>query len=79
MKRSSASPDPGWTIDSLLDHYPRAASVLLRHGMACVGCAMAPFETLADAAREYRLDPAEILAELRRDERRGGGKKENRD
>jgi hybrid cluster-associated redox disulfide protein len=55
----------GKTIESLLAMRPDAATVLLRHGMACVGCVMARFETLAEAAREYRLDPRELLKELR--------------
>ena len=64
MKRSSVPPDPHWTIESLLDSHPEAAAVLLRNGMACVGCAKAPFETLVEAAREYRLDLASFLKEL---------------
>lgn len=64
MKRFSVPPDPHWTIESLLDSHPEAAAILFRNGMACVGCAMAPFETLAEAAREYRLDLASILKEL---------------
>ena len=52
------------TIAELLDRDPAAARILLRHGMACIGCSMAPFETLADAAREYGVDPVVLLSEL---------------
>lgn len=52
------------TIAELLDAHPAAAEVLLRHGMACVGCTMTPFETLAEAACEYRIDLRSLLIEL---------------
>jgi hypothetical protein len=32
---------------------------------ACVGCAMAPFDTMVDVARIYELDLAQIMAALR--------------
>ena len=53
------------TIERLLSARPRAATVLLRHGMACVGCPMARFETLTEAAREYRLELSELIHEVR--------------
>jgi len=34
----------------LMDAWPAARAVLARRGMACVGCAMAPFEAIAGAA-----------------------------
>jgi len=58
-------PQPDWTIDAVLDAHPGAAQILVRHGMACVGCVMARFETLADAAREYRIPLKSLLKELR--------------
>jgi len=33
--------------------------------MACVGCATARFETIADAAREYHVDLRSLLNDLR--------------
>lgn len=59
------------TIQALLDAHPPAAPVLMRHGMACVGCAMADFETLAEAAREYQVDLSGLLEELAMVCRRG--------
>jgi hybrid cluster-associated redox disulfide protein len=57
--------DENSTIEVLLRAHPAAARVLLRHGMACVGCAMAPYESLAEAAREYHLQPRILLEKLR--------------
>ena len=64
MKPTPGQPNAHWTIDTLLEARPNAARILMRHGMACVGCVMARFETLAEAAREYRLDLACLLEEL---------------
>lgn len=50
----------------MLDACPEAMHILLRNGMACVGCTMAPFETVAEAAREYGLDLSSFIDELQR-------------
>ncbi|MBI4915876.1 MAG: DUF1858 domain-containing protein [Acidobacteria bacterium] len=52
------------TVSRLLASRPAVAVVFVRHGMACVGCAMAPFDTLADAAAAYGLEPQPFLADL---------------
>ena len=51
-------------VASLLAEIPQAVAVFLRHGMACVGCSMAKFETLQDAALIYGLDPVCLLNEI---------------
>jgi hybrid cluster-associated redox disulfide protein len=65
MTNPTAQDPARWTIEALLITRPEAARILLRNGMACVGCVMAPFETVAEAAREYRLDLRSLLNELR--------------
>jgi hybrid cluster-associated redox disulfide protein len=56
------------TADSLVkevvEHHPQTIAVFVKHGLNCVGCYIAPFHTITDAAREYalRLDP--LLSEL---------------
>ena len=66
MRRSSKHSMIHWTIEALLDAYPYAARVLIRHRMACVGCTMAPFESVAEAAAEYRVDLDAFLNELKK-------------
>lgn len=51
-------------VATVLRGQPRAVSVFLAHRMACVGCALAEFDTLADAARAYGLALPDLLAEL---------------
>lgn len=59
-------PELSWTVQNVITRCPAAAAVFARFRMACVGCAMAPFETLAEAASAYRLDPEVLQDEIRR-------------
>lgn len=52
------------TVEQTLDQFPVLAAVFVRRGMACVGCAMARFDTLAEAARTYGQETETFLAEL---------------
>ena len=52
------------TMDELLARWPSARTPLARRGMACVGCPMARFDTLDEAAAAYALDPGELLSEV---------------
>lgn len=52
------------TIDQVLEKNPRAAEVFFSHGMACLGCAVARGETLAEAAEVHGIDVEELVKEL---------------
>ncbi len=52
------------TVAVITANRPAAARVLLDHGMHCVGCPIAPYETLADACAIYQLDVDALIAEL---------------
>jgi hybrid cluster-associated redox disulfide protein len=52
------------TIEALLQRWPQTAVVFHHHKMACVGCAVAPFYSVADAVRIYGLPLEPFLAEL---------------
>ena len=51
-------------ITEVLDRWPRTADIFHNHAMACVGCAVAPFFTINDAAVVYQLEPEQFLEEL---------------
>ena len=53
------------TVAQLLAQYPECIPLFLRRRMLCVGCPMAPFDTLADAARNYQLETAAFITEVR--------------
>jgi hybrid cluster-associated redox disulfide protein len=52
------------TVAEVLAQWPQTIPVFIHHRMACVGCAMAPFESLAEVATIYRLDLDGFLREL---------------
>ena len=54
------------TIEQLLTMQPGAARVLVDRGMHCVGCAIAPFETIAEACAIYDVSVEELCAALER-------------
>ena len=52
------------TVEDVLTRWPETADVFGRHNMACVGCPVAPFYTVSEAAIVYKLTPAEFVVEL---------------
>jgi len=57
---------PSDNLARLFDDFPATVGVFVARRMACPGCAMAPFETVAEAARAYHLPADELVADLRR-------------
>ena len=52
------------TVAEVLARWPQTIPVFIHQRMACVGCVMAPFETLAEVALVYYLDLDCFLREL---------------
>jgi hybrid cluster-associated redox disulfide protein len=52
------------TIAELLARYPALMGALLARRMACVGCTMARFETLPEAAAAYHLPVSVLLQDI---------------
>jgi hybrid cluster-associated redox disulfide protein len=52
------------TVAEVIDRWPETIPVFFRYRMACVGCLMAPFETLADVVVVYGLDLECFMNEL---------------
>ena len=53
-------------VKDVLDGHPEAVRAFIELGLMCVGCPVAAFHPLADAAREHDRDLAELLCILRR-------------
>jgi len=51
-------------LEDLFRQWPETAVIFQRHQMACPGCVVAPFYTVAEAVRIYNLDEAAFLLEL---------------
>jgi hybrid cluster-associated redox disulfide protein len=60
--------DPQYLADlkvaEVLECWPETIPVFFRYRMACVGCPIAPFETLAEVVAIYRVDLTQFLNEL---------------
>ena len=51
-------------VADVLKRWPQTVPVFQKYRMGCVGCAMAPFETLAEAAAIYQLSLPHFLEDL---------------
>jgi len=60
------------TVADVLARWPQTSRVFIRRRMACVGCAMACFDTVAYAAAVYRIPVTELVDTLRRARGRRG-------
>lgn len=53
------------TVERIMERWPETAVVFTQElKTACVGCPIAPFDTLTDVARIYELDLEDILNRL---------------
>jgi hybrid cluster-associated redox disulfide protein len=59
-----ANIDPAMPVDTFLSHFPQATAVFVAYGMACAGCLLSRFHTLAEAAQIYGLSLSQFLEEL---------------
>lgn len=57
--------DIDWMVDDVMRRWPATIRVFLDHRMGCVGCPIASFHAVGEAAREHHLDPDALLLELR--------------
>ncbi len=57
-------PEANLMVAEVMTLWPQTIPVFIQHRMACVGCAIAPFETIAEVAAIYHLDLNCFLDEL---------------
>jgi hybrid cluster-associated redox disulfide protein len=66
MPDPSASPiEVDMPVAEVMRRWPESVPVFLRRRMACPGCPMAPFMTLAEAAKSYAIDTEDLIGDLR--------------
>ncbi len=66
-------PNCTWTVAEVLDRDPRSIQAFTRLGMACVGCAMARFESLSEALNSYGIKLEQFLLALASGPAKAGG------
>jgi hybrid cluster-associated redox disulfide protein len=52
------------TVAEILEKWPGAVSVFQELKTACVGCAMAPFDTMVDIAQIYDIELSDLMTAL---------------
>lgn len=57
----TSQPTKEMTVADILEQWPETAAVFQEFKTACVGCVMAPFDTMADVARTYELELGQIM------------------
>lgn len=57
-------PTADMTVAEVLEKWPGTVSVFQELKTACVGCVMAPYDSLADVARIYDIELSGIMSAL---------------
>ena len=52
------------SIGDIVDQYPETVSVFISHGLGCIGCAIAQFETLEEGAMAHGIDVEALIKDL---------------
>jgi hybrid cluster-associated redox disulfide protein len=52
------------TMDAIMREWPATIRVILDHGLLCVGCPVASFHTLSEAAREHSVDESSLVRDI---------------
>ena len=48
------------TMGELVEKYPQAAKVLVKHGMHCIGCHMAAMETIEQGCKSHGMRSRDV-------------------
>ena len=51
-------------IDDVVSKYPSTINVFFRHGMGCIGCAIARFENIRQGAQVHGINVDTLLEDL---------------
>lgn len=57
-------PTADMTVAEVLEKWPGTVPVFQELKTACVGCVMAPYDSLTDVARIYDIDLSKIMSAL---------------
>jgi hybrid cluster-associated redox disulfide protein len=52
------------SLAEILMKHPEAAGIFQKHGLHCVGCAVAAYETLEQGALAHQIDPDALVKDL---------------
>ena len=64
MKIKEKSITKDMLIGEVLKKYPQLAETMLEHGMNCIGCHVASWETIEQASEWHDIDVDKLVKEL---------------
>ena len=51
-------------IMEVVEKFPQAAQILMEHGMGCLGCTAAHFESIGEGAAAHGIDVEALMAAI---------------
>ncbi len=61
------------SIEEVVKKYPETIATFERHGLGCVGCQAALFESIEQGAEVHGIDVDALIADLNKDVKRVSG------
>ena len=55
---------PNMTIADVMRQWPQTSKLFIKLNMVCVGCEIAPFCSIIDAARDYKMSVDTLVSAL---------------
>lgn len=52
------------SIKEVIEKHPEVAPVFIQHGMGCLGCAIASFESVGEGAQAHGIDIDSLIKDL---------------
>ncbi|ENO12080.1 hybrid cluster protein-associated redox disulfide domain [Thermoplasmatales archaeon SCGC AB-539-C06] len=63
-KKGRKNKQKNMSIESVVNKYPQTVDVFLKHGLHCIGCAVAAFENIEQGATVHGIDVKKLLDDL---------------
>jgi len=64
MEKNKQLITPDMPIGDVVEKWPETAEVFAKHGMHCVGCAIASFESIQQGAEAHGMDLNKLMKDL---------------
>lgn len=62
------------SIEEVVKKYPETVATFERHGLGCVGCQAALFESIEQGAEVHGIDVEALITDLNKEIKRAGGR-----
>ena len=66
MAKDSKKITKDMSIGEVVEKYPETTEVFMKHGMHCLGCAIAHFENIEQGCQAHGIDAKKLVDDLNR-------------